>query len=122
MKKATQIHTTVFMHPLWVNEFENPNTVMGEMVMSAGGTHIVYQAPIYTPYITLVSRDSGWLNVDNMAEVKAYYEQLDTTFTLTYDDLSTETVRFAHEKGIVFTPTYEGSCHFYATINLAKVV
>lgn len=122
MNRATQISTTEFLYPMWVKELKNPNTMMGDMEMSVAGTHIVYQAQIHTPYITLESRESGWLNETNMTELIALYNQLDTTFTLTYSDASTDTVRFAHEKGIIFKPTHEGSCYYYATINLAKVV
>lgn len=122
MRTATQIGAIEFLYAMWVNEYENPNTVMGEMVMSADGSHVAYQAPIKTPYITLTSRENGWLSEANVDALKASYDQLDTTFTLTYGDLSTETIRFAHEKGISFTPIHEGSCYFYATINLAKVI
>lgn len=122
MRKVKQIGAVEFLYSMWVDEFDNPNTVLGKMSMSVAGTHIVNQSAIQTPYITLNSREHGWLSQQNMDDLKAYYDQLDTSFLITYDDDSTDTVRFAHEKGISFTPTHEGSCYYYATINLAKVL
>lgn len=118
--KAKSIGGTDFLYQLWVEEFEKPDNVKGEMVMSAAGSHITYASDITTPYITLVSKEQGWLDELDVAALKTQYAQLGTTFTLTYSDDTTETVRFAHEKGISFTPLYEGSCYYRTTINLAK--
>ncbi len=120
--RAKKIGTETFAYPLWVAEFEKPADVMSEMRMSASGKHIVYAKRIQTPYITLVSKEYGWLTEANVAALKAQFEVIDgTTYTLTYDDDTTETVRYAHEKGIEFTPLYEGACWYTATINLAVV-
>lgn len=120
-RQAKQIDTIIFTYPLWVEEFETPNSVQGEVKMSASGNHIAYQAEIRTPYITLASMQSGWISEDDVIAITALYNTLDKAYLLTYDDDSTELVRFAHEKGITFTPLVEGSCEFYVTINLAKV-
>lgn len=118
--KAKSIGTTTFTYQLWVEEFENPSNVSGEMVMSAAGSHITYAREIATPYITLVSKEHGWLHDDDIATLKTQYASIGSTFTLTYSDDTTETVRFAHEKGMSFVPLYEGACYYRVTINLAK--
>ncbi len=114
------IGALTFMHTLWVDEFENPSQIMGETVISAAGTHIVYEAEIKTPYITLISKRNGWLNESDIAYIKAMYSLLDTEHILTYDDNTTETVRFAHEKKPKFTPVSESSKYYTAVIPLAK--
>lgn len=120
--RAKSLGLVTFDHTLHMQENLSPNSVMSEVMMSAGGAHIVYQAEIKTPYITLVSRKHGWLKEDTKNALIELYNQLNTTFTLTYSDDSTDLVRFAHEKGISFDPVSESSEYFFATINLAKVI
>lgn len=119
--KALSVGTTTFLYELWVEEFEKPADIQGEMVMSAAGSHIVYASDISTPYITLVAKEHGWLSEANVAALKVQYASLGSTYTLTYKGATTDTVRFAHERGITFTPLYEGACYYRATIHLAKV-
>lgn len=119
--KVKSLGTTTFLYNLWVEEFESPGNIAGEMVMSSTGSHITYTSEILTPYITLVSKEQGWLSAANIAALKTQYASLGTTYTLTYDNNTTDTVRFAHEKGMTFTPLYEGSIYYRVTINLAKV-
>ena len=121
MKRAKQLGSVVFdMNTLFIQEEMDDDSVIGEAVMSAAGTHIVYEADILTPYITLDSQKYGWITEAQRLELVAMRKQLDTTFTLTYDDLSTETVRMAKEKNMIFTPLYEGSKKYTAIIPLAK--
>lgn len=122
MRRAKQLGTVVFgMNTLFIREEMDDASVMSEVVMSAAGTHIVYEAEILTPYITLDSKQYGWVTEAQRAELVSMRKQLDTTFTLTYDDDTTETVRFAKEKKMVLTPLYEGSDKYTAVIPLAKV-
>ena len=123
MKRAKQLDTVIFgLNTLFIQEEMTDDSVMGESVMSADGTHIVYQAEIVTPYITLDSKQFGWILEDQRLELMAMRKQLGTEFTLTYDDDTTETVRHAHEKKMSFTPLYEGSKKYTAIIPLAKVL
>ena len=123
MKRAKQLGTVVFgLNTLFILEEMSDDDVMGETVMSATGSHIVFEAAISTPYITLDSKQFGWITDEQRIELKSMRKQLSTTFTLTYDDDSTELVRMAKEKDMVFTPTYEGSKKYTAIIPLAKVV
>jgi len=116
-----QIGSIVLHKPLFVKEFNEPNNMQGEMLMSTLGTHIVFTAPIETPYITLETKgDSGWLSEDNIADLKAlWYTSLE--YDIIYIDDTTDTVRFANEKQIVFSPISVGACYYNVIIPLAKV-
>jgi len=120
-KKVKKIGDIVLYKPLFVKEFNEPNELMGEMIMSADGTHIAYSADIHTPYITLETRsDSGWLNEANVSALKAIWGDI-TSITITYDDDTTDTVRTAHEKQPVYAETSLGACYYNVIIPLAKV-
>ena len=117
-----QIGTVVLDSPLHINEFNTTNDIMGEVVMSANGTHISYSAQIYTPYRTAESRgEGGWLSEQNKTDLEALWVNLGTTFDIVYEDDSTETVRMAHEKQIDFTEIAVGACIYTAFIPMAKV-
>jgi len=121
MLRAKQLGSVEFsLNSLFIQEEMSDASVMGEAVMSAAGTHIVYEAAIHTPYITLDSMKYGWITETQRLALVAMRKQLGTTFTLTYNDDSTETVRMAREKEMVFTPLYEGSQKYTAIIPLAK--
>lgn len=116
-----QIGSVVLDSPLYIEEFNSPNTMMGEVVMSSAGSHIAYSAQITTPYRTAGSRsDSGWITEQNMVDLKALWES-GTTFLITYDDDSTETCRMAHEKQISFDEIALGTCIYNTIIPMAKV-
>jgi len=119
--RAKGLGALTLTYMLWVDEYEKPNHIMSEAQMSADGNHIVYQAEIFTPYRTLTSKRHGWLTEDDITALKTMYSQLDTNFVLIFDDETTESVRFAHEKPLVFTPLFEGSDYYTAVIPLAKV-
>lgn len=124
MKRASSLGSVTFNNPntLFIQEEFNNTEVLGSMNMSAAGTHIVYEAEIHTPYITLDSQEFGIVTEAQRATLMTMWETLETTYTLTYDDASTDTVRMAREKDIVFTPLWEGACEFKAIIPLAKVL
>lgn len=122
MLRAKQLGTVIFgLNTLFIQEEMSDDSVMAETVMSAKGTHIVFQAEIFTPYITLDSKQFGWVLEAQRLELVAMRKQLGTTFTLTYDDDETEEVRFAREKKMIFTPLFEGSKKYTVVIPLAKV-
>ncbi len=121
-KRAVSIDAVTFDYKLYVSELNAPDNILSEVNISESGMHIVWQSEIQTPYITLVSKEHGWIYQDTKDALLAQYAQLGTTFLLTYDDASTDTVRFAHEKGIVFIPLYEGACIYTAEINLAVII
>lgn len=121
MLRATSLGAVTFsINTLFIREQHETSEVMGEMQMSVAGSHIVYEASIATPYITLDSKQHGVIDETQRAALMTMWNTLDTTYTLTYDDASTETVRMAREKKIVFTPLFEGSCQFTCVIPLAK--
>ena len=122
MKRAKQLGSVVFgLNTLFIQEEMSDDSVMGETVMSADGTHIVFEAEIFTPYITLDSKQFGWILEAQRLELVAMRKQLGAAFTLTYDDESTELVRMVKEKKMEFIPTFEGSKKYTAIIPLAKV-
>ena len=122
MLRAKSLGAVTFdTNTLFIQEQYNSNSVQGEMVMSAGGTHIAYESPIVTPYITLDSNQHGIITEVQREALLTMWNTLDTTYTLTYDDDTTDEVRMAIEKKIIFTPLFEGACEFRAIIPLAKV-
>ena len=122
MLRAKQLGAVTFSHnTLFIQEEFKNDSVLGVTVMSAAGTHIVYEAPIHTPYITLDSKQYGYVTEAQRVELVTMRNQLNSTFTLTYNDNSTELVRIAKEKQMVFTPIYEGAKKYTVVIPLAKV-
>lgn len=116
-----QIGSIVLDSPLYIVEYDQPNDMMGEVVMSGAGTHIAYSAPIYTPYRTAESRgQSGWLSEQNIADLKTLWNGT-TTFNITYSDDSTETVRMAHEKQFTLEEISLGACIYVGSIPMAVV-
>ena len=123
MKRARKLGNVEFtLNSLFIREQMQPDSKISEMQMSAAGTHIVYMADIATPYITLDSMQYGWIDDTQREELLSMWAAQDDTVTyvLTYDDNSTEIVRMAVEKEIVFTPLFEGACIYTAVIPLAK--
>lgn len=122
MLRAKELNGIVFTNnALFIQEEFEDDSIVSEMFMSGAMTHIVYEAEILTPYITLTSKEYGWVDDTQRLALIAMWRTLDTTFTLTYDDDSTVSVRMAREKKLVFTPTHEGSCLYMVVIPLAKV-
>lgn len=124
MRTAKQLGAVIFgenyMH---IDEEFAQGDILSEMIMSAGGTHIVFENEIGTPYITLDSQGDSWITEANKNALQAMWSDLNTaSYTLTYDNSTTVTVRMAREKELSFTPLYEGGCDYYrAIIPLAKV-
>jgi len=122
MLRAKQLGTVIFeRNTLFIEEEFADGSVMGETVISAAGTHIAFEAGIITPYVTLIAKEYGWLTESQREELVSMRKQPGATFTLTYDDDTTEEVRFAKEKNMIFTPLFEGSKKYTAVIPLAKI-
>jgi len=122
MKRAKQLGSVVFEYnTLFIQEEFVNDSILADTQMSAAGTHIVYGSTIVTPYITLDSKEYGWIDETQKDVLVAMWEDFSTTQTLTYDDNTTDTVRMAVEKQLEFTPLFEGSCKYTAVIPLAKI-
>ena len=121
-KRAISIGGTTFKYKLYVAELDAPNNIQSEVNISESGVHIIWQSEIQTPYITLLSKEHGWIEQDIKDAILAMYAQYESIFTVTYDDATTDEVRFAHERGISFTPHTEGCDIYTAQINLAVVI
>lgn len=123
MKRVKQLGAIVFeLNPMWINEELTDESILAESILSAGGVHVVFEAEIKTPFITLESGD-GWITEAERVALVAMWKTLGSTYTLTYEDDTTEQVRLAREKKLVFTPISEGNCEYYTcTIPLAKIL
>ena len=123
MLRAKQLGAVVFNNPntLFIQEQYANDDILGKVYMSAASTHIVYESTIETPYITLDSKQYGIITEAQRSALETMWEALDTTYTLTYDNSATETVRMAHEKKMIFTELWEGACSFRVILPLAKV-
>lgn len=124
MKRVKQFGSVTFgRNTLFVREFEEGAGVIAEARKSAAGTDIVFVAADNTPARTLDGKRYGVIDETQRETLMSMFASLGTTYTLTYDDDSTETVRFAHERASQFklTPLYEGSKKFTVVIPLAKV-
>ncbi len=117
--KAKSLGSVVFEYP---QEVLRECSVDGEKVRSAKGTNIVFEARIYTPDITLSSAEDDWLSLDNVSDISLMCEQIATTYLLTYEDDTTEEVMFDHSKTNSFTEIQTGTCFYYGTIPLLKVL
>lgn len=112
---------TFSRNTLFVQEQEEPAGVLSESFISAAGTNIVYEAAHYSPAITLLSKNYGYIDDAQRIMLISMYGSIGSTCTLTYNDALTETVRFDRSKSPVFRPIYEGAEIFTATIPLVKV-
>jgi len=121
-KRAVSIGAVTFEHKLHVIELNKPNDVNAEVAITEAQMHVIWQAEMLTPYITLTSMQYGWLTQANKDTLRDQYSMLDTTFTLSYDDGTSDQVRFAQELGMSFTPLSEGCNIYTGEINLAKVL
>lgn len=122
MLRASQLGSVTFdFNTLFIQEEYVPNAVMGDSIKSAAGTDIVYSALDNTPTITLDSKDNGIIEEADRVALIAMWKTINTTYTLTYDNSTTETVRFRHEAPPQFSELWEGACRFLAVIPLAKV-
>ena len=121
MKRCTQLGNVVFDDPLWIDEEEKPNSKITETKVSASGVHIAYVQELKTPYITLVSKESGWITEAQAEEIKSMHDQIGTFFQIYYDNSTSEEVRFAHEKQLSITPLFEGACEYTVNLPLAKI-
>lgn len=119
VKKLGNVEFTT--NPLFVAEDDQPADIMSTMRMAADGSHVVFAQKIVTPYITLESRENGWIDDAQRLELLGMREQLGSTWELEYTDGTTETVRIAVEKQMSFTPLWEGCDHYTAVIPLAKI-
>lgn len=124
MKTVKQLGTVTFdLNYMFIEEDSEPENVLSEVAMSVAGTHIVYEAEILTPYITLSSQNDSWITDLQKDTLEAMWANLGATYTLTYDDDTTDTVRFAREKKLIFSPLTEGYCEYFrVSIPLAKVL
>jgi len=118
MKRVIRLDTIEFYPPLFVLEEESPTDIQSSMTVSASGTHIVYVKQIVTPYITLETRESGWLSEAQVIGLIELSRDLAAEYEIEYTDNTTQKVRIANEKRMTFSPLFEGSCDYTGIITL----
>ena len=122
MLRGKQIGAVTFdTNTLFIQEQLSPNGMIGKDYKSAAGTDISYSATDHNPTITLDSQQNGLLTEAQCDTIATMYQAIDTTYTLTYDDDTTDTVRFRHDKRPTFVALFEGSCQFRCVIYLSLV-
>ncbi len=122
MKRATQLGTVTFdTNSMFILEEFSPTNRPSESVESAANTDIVWVAIDSTPQITLESRSYGLITDAQRRTLLDMFEDVTSTYTLTYNDATTTQVRFRWEEPPTFEETYEGSCRYTATIPLATI-
>ena len=122
-KRAVSLGGVVFDYKLFYLEIDEPNHIQTESELSESGVHLVWEAEIFSPYMTLSSKDNGWITQPIKEALILLYSQLQGIHTLVFDDSSSIRVRFAREKGsISFSPLSEGSEIYLTEIPLAVVV
>ncbi len=123
MKRAIQLGTVVFKpNSLFILEEFIPSNRPAKNYESAANTDIYFVATDVTPEITLLSKEYGVLTDQQRRTLLDMYEDTTQTYTLTYNDATTDIVRFRWSEPLVFTETYEGSCHYRVTLPLAKTL
>jgi len=120
--KVKQVESIVLQYPMWLDEFYTPKNMIGENRMSAAGVAVMYEASIKTPTRTLLSRESGWLSEDNITDLKTLWSVVGNTFSIIYDDDSTDVVAFDRSRALSFTEVSEGMCEYTAVIPMMKVI
>ncbi len=116
--KAVQLGNVVFEYP---QEVLRACSVMSEKFKSAAGTSIVYEAKDYNPEMTISSAPDDWLSLENITELQAMCEEMGQSYTLRYEDGSSEEVRFDHTRQMTFSEILLGTCFYYGSIPLEKI-
>lgn len=117
------IGSVIFETPIFVLETDEPSDVVGEDILTAGGTLISYVAIVHTPYLTVSSRDGSNETVDEQQkeELKVMNKNLGAEYTLVFEDGTTTQVVFARSSSSLgFNPIFTGSCVYRVNIPLIK--
>lgn len=125
MKRAISLGTVTFDRKLYyANEYESTGVSASSQRTIDGGVIVWEQANLDSVKDIILDSGTNYpISETNLQEVIALADgSLGQSYTLTFEDLSTETVRFKHEANPVEAePLWEGACDFFVTIKLAKV-
>ena len=101
--KAVSLGGIIFDYPLFIKEEFKIKDVKGKAFNTLGGGLIVYESVKRNnaDYITLISKQSGWISKDTLEKLVTLLDDLDVEVDLIFDDNSSVKVRPALEKGEV---------------------
>jgi len=123
--RAVSLGGIDFDYPLFIKEEFNLKDVKGKAFNTLNGGIIVYEAPKRNnaDYITLQSKESGWMSKNTLSNIVTLLDDLDVEADLELEDGSTIKVRPALEKGEVIKVDgiYENSGWFRVEIALCRV-
>lgn len=125
MKRAISLGTVTFDRKLYyANEYESTGVSASSQRTIDGGVIVWEQANLDSVKDIILDSGTNYpISETNLQEIIALADgSLGQSYTLTFADLTTETVRFKHEANPVEAePLWEGACDFFVTIKLAKV-
>lgn len=124
--RAVSLGGILFDEPLWIKEEFNIKYVEGKSFKTINGGIIVYETPKRNnaDYITLISKDSGWIKKETLNKILTLLDDLDVETDLLLDDGNTIKVRPALEKGEVIIAenlVNENSGWYNVTIKLCRI-
>ena len=120
-RRAISLGGVVFNYPLFIKEFEEPDDILAVEHLSSAGSHIVFTNRLETPYITLLSKESGWTDIQTVELLKGLCSNVGNTLELKYENGDLEQVRIAHELKPQFKELFECSDQFLIILPLAKI-
>lgn len=126
MTKIKDINGIKFDYPLFIKEEFNLKTIKGKAFNTLNGGKIVYETVKRNSgnYITLISKDSGWIREETLNKVLILLDDLGVeTYITTTDDIQIK-VRPAVEVGEVIKTSdviNENSGWFKVEIALCRI-
>jgi hypothetical protein len=126
MRRVKQIsgggYTVDFnMNTMYIEQEFMPNTFMADVVKSAAGTDIVYYAEDHSPEITLDSRQYSIVDDNGREAIIEMYNAPDLTYSITYNDNTTQSVMFRLDKPPDFAKYSLDDCLYTAKIYLTRI-
>ena len=101
--KVTKIGDILLDNPLFIKEEFNFRNAKAKVFNTIGGGLIVYETPKRdnTNYITLISKDSGWIRKETLAQIKELLDDLNVEVEIETDKGIKYNVRPALEKEVI---------------------
>jgi len=99
MTKIVKIGDILLDYPLFIKEEFKQKNVRAIAFDTIGGNKVVYESIKRNSanYITLISKDSGWLREETIKDILLLADDIEVETTITKDDGGIVKVRFAYE-------------------------
>ena len=126
MRRVKKIGDIELDYPLFIKEEFNTIQAKAVTAPTLGGSIVVFESYKRgnANYITLISKESGWIKEETLKKVLTLLDDLDVEVDLTLDDDSTIKVRPALEKGEIikwYDVVNENGGWFKVEINLCRI-